>query len=174
MMKPWLPLCLLIIIALTGCHKRTGLQVGDPMPSATLNDFQGQPLKLPEDFKGKVVLVRFWSLDCGFCDKEILPVLDSFYQKYKNQGFVPIAINESRIAPGDERLKRFAHLQYPMLIDEYGLVAKQFGVIGLPTTFVFDEDGILRDKLIGEAKVEEFEKLFTTVLNKGGFYENAF
>jgi peroxiredoxin len=164
---------LLIAAGLSACNKHPGLQIGDPAPIVTLTDFNGKPVMLPEAFKGKVVLVRFWSLDCGFCDKEMLLALETFYQKYKDRGFIPVAINESRVVKTDERLKKFAHLTYPMLVDEYGLVAKRFGVIGLPTTFVIDEEGIVRDKLTGEAGIDEYEKLFTTVLYKGGFYENG-
>ena len=84
-----------------------------------------------------------------------------------------MAINESRVDKTDERLKKFAHLTYPMLVDEYSLVAKRFGVIGMPTTFVIDEEGIVRDKITGEAGIDEFEKRFTTILYKGVFYENG-
>ena len=139
----------------------------------TLTDFNGKSVMLPEAFKGKVMLVRFWSLDCGFCDKEKLFALESFYQKYKDRGFIPVAINEGRVDKTDERLKKFAHLTYPMLVDEYGLVAKRFGVIGLPTTFVIDEEGIVRDKITGEAGIDEYEKRLTTILYKGVFYENG-
>lgn len=166
-------LALLIATALSACNKRAGLQIGDTAPEVALTDFQGKSVTLPKDIKGKVALLRFWSIDCGFCDKEILLSLEPLYQKYKDRGFVPVAINESRIDKTDQRLKKFEHLTYPMLVDEYGLVAKQFGVIGLPTTFVIDEQGIVRDKLTGEAGIEEFEKRFTTILNKGVFYENG-
>ena len=164
---------LLVAMTLSACNKHSGLQAGDPAPVVTLSDFNGNAVTLPEAFKGKVVLVRFWALDCGFCDKEKLFALETFYQKYKDRGFIPVAINESKFVKTDERLKKFAHLTYPMLVDEYGLVAKKFGVIGLPTTFVIDEKGIVRKKMTGEAGVEEFEKLFTTVLYKGEFYENG-
>lgn len=164
---------LLIATALSACNKQAGLQIGDTVPDVTLTDFQGKPVTLPKDIKGKVTLVRFWSLDCGFCDKGILLSLEPLYQKYKDKGFVPVAINEGRAVKTDERLKKFDHLTYPMLADEYGLVAKHFGVIGLPTTFVIDEQGIVRDKLTGEAGIEEYEKIFTTILYKGGFYENG-
>jgi len=164
---------LLIASVVGGCNKRGGLQIGDPIPDVTLTDFLGKSVTLPKDIKGKVALIRFWSLDCGFCDKEILLALESFYQKYKGRGFIPVAINESRIIKTDERLKKFEHLTYPMLIDEYGVVAKRFGVIGLPTTFVIDESGIVQDKLTGEAGTDEYEKFFTTVLNKGVFYESG-
>lgn len=86
---------------------------------------------------------------------------------------MPVAINAGRVVKTDERLKKFKHLSYPMLVDEYGLVAKKFGVIGLPTTFVIDEKGIVRDKFTGEASIEEVEKRFTTILYKGIFYENG-
>ncbi|MGZ8136607.1 MAG: TlpA family protein disulfide reductase [Methylococcaceae bacterium] len=165
--------CVLLVCALSACDKRQGLQIGDSIPTVKLTDFQGKSVTLPADIKGKVALLRFWSLECGFCDKDIILALEPLYQKYKNQGFVPVAINESRAAAGDERLKKFDRLTYPMLVDEYGRIAKQFGVIGLPTTFIIDEEGIVREKLTGEAGIEEFEKLFTTVLYKGGFYENG-
>ncbi len=169
-----LTVLLLVAITLGGCNKRAGLQIGDTIPDVTLTDFQGKSVTLPKDIKGKVALVRFWSIDCGFCDKEILLSLEPLYQKYKDRGFVPVAINESRVVKTDERLKQFNHLTYPMLVDEYGLVAKRFGVIGLPTTFVIDEQGIVRDKLTGEAGIESFEKLFTTILYKGVFYESGY
>lgn len=165
---------LLVALPISGCNKRTGIQVGDTIPTVTLTDFKGKSVTLPEDFKGKIILVRFWSIDCGFCDKDVLLFLESQYQKYKDKGFLPVAINESRIDKSDERLSQFKSLSYPMLVDEYGLAAKKLGVIGLPTTFILDEEGIVRDKLVGEAKKEELEKFVTTTLNKGVFYESGY
>jgi len=155
----------LIVMALAACNRRGGLQIDDPAPAVNLQDFHGKTVNLPQDLKGKVWLVRFWSLDCGFCDKEVLLGLETLYQKYKDRGFVPIAVNVGKYDAGDERWKRFESLTYPMLNDERGLVAKKFGVIGMPTSFVIDREGILREKVTGEAGLDEFERLFTTVLN---------
>ena len=87
---------------------------------------------------------------------------------------MPVGINESQFVKTDERLKQFAHITYPMLVDEYGLVAQHFGVIGLPTTFIIDEEGIIQDKITGEAGIDDYEKRFTTILYKGVFYENGY
>ncbi|MDP3214829.1 MAG: TlpA disulfide reductase family protein, partial [Deltaproteobacteria bacterium] len=135
---------LLLILPFSVFAGHSGPKNGEAMPDVTLTDFHGKPVALSQDFKGKVVLVRFWSLDCSYCDKAMLVSLENFYQKYKDKGFVPVAINTSRVSENDERVKKLEQLTYPMLLDEYGLVAKKFGVIGLPTTFVFDEAGILR------------------------------
>lgn len=158
-------LLLLIIAALNACNKRGGLQIGDTVPSATLSDFHGKSLTLPQDLKGRVILLRFWSLECEFCDKETVMGLESLYQKYRQRGFMPVAVNVSSIDPDDERLKDFEQLTFPMVVDERGIVAKKFGVIGLPTSFVIDREGVLREKLTGEAGLDELERLFTTILN---------
>ncbi|MDP2223861.1 peroxiredoxin [Nitrosomonas sp.] len=170
----WIGIILLLILPFSVNAGHSGPRNGEAMPDVTLTDFHGKPVALSQDFKGKVVLVRFWSLDCSYCDKAMLVSLENFYHKYKDKGFVPVAINTSRVSENDERVKKLEQLTYPMLLDEYGLVAKKFGVIGLPTTFVFDEAGILRGKITGEAGADGFEKLFTTVLYKGGFYENNY
>src|SRR5512137_192 len=115
---------LLIATALSACNKHSGLQIGDQAPVVSLNDFNGKYVSLPQAYKGKIMLVRFWSLECGFCDKEMLLAFETFYQKYKDRGFIPVAVNEGRVDKTDKRLKKFAHLTYPMLVDEYGLVAK--------------------------------------------------
>jgi peroxiredoxin len=158
-------LLLLITILITACHhQHAGLQIGDEIPHVTLTDMQGKTLTLPNDMKGKVVLLHFWNLDCHFCDKKNLLLLEPLYQKYKTQAFVPIAVNVGSVDKNDERWKEFAALTYPMLIDERGLIAKQFGVIGLPTTFVIDGAGIVQKKLTGEAPIDDYEKLFNSIL----------
>lgn len=169
-----LVLTLLMAATLSACHRRPGLQTGDTVPAVTLTDFHGKSVTLPKDIEGKVALVRFWAMDCSHCNKKILLSLETLYQKYKDKGFVPVAIHESKPVEVDERFRKFDHLTYPMLVDEYGKVARQFGVIGLPATFVFDEEGILREKIIGEAGIDTFEKLLTTVLYKGGFYDSTY
>ncbi|MBK8816437.1 MAG: TlpA family protein disulfide reductase [Methylococcaceae bacterium] len=164
---------LLILVSLAGCErKHWGLEIGDPMPSIALTGINGKPVKLPDDFKGKTLLLRFWSMDCHFCDKGVLLAFEISYQKFKAQGFVPIAINESHLGVSDNRLKQFASLTYPFLYDPENTAARRFGVVALPVTYVFDEEGILSQKLSGEASIEEFEKLFTTVINKGAFYDS--
>jgi cytochrome c biogenesis protein CcmG/thiol:disulfide interchange protein DsbE len=173
--RRWLLFILVAVAtAFTGCHKRSGLQIGDPVPTVSVSDLQGKPFTLPTDVKGKIVLVRFWSIDCEFCEKEKLFVLERFHQKYKDRGFLPVAVNVSSVENNDKRFDRFRDLSYPLLVDSFGVAARQFGVKGLPATLVIDEKGILRGKINGEAEPDALEKLFTTVLYKGEFYESAF
>ena len=170
-MSHWLKIlisCVLLAV-LTGCNKRGGLQIDDTVPHVTLPDFKGKTVELPKN--GNVMLVRFWSLECGFCDKEMLFSFESLYQKHKQQSFVPVAVNVSPIEANDERIKRFESLSYPMLVDERGIVANKFGVIALPTTFVIDAQGRLQKKISGEASLEELENQVLQLLPKGNSNE---
>jgi len=170
---PWLLLVFVALVLLSACGKKAGLQIGDTVPTVTLADLQGKAFTLPNDVRGKAVLIRFWAIDCGFCEKEKLFTLERFYQKYKDQKFLPVAVNVSPVEKNDKRFEQFRSLTYPLLVDQYGAAAKQFGVKFLPATLVIDEDGVLRGKISGEAEADAYEKLFTTVLNKGGFYESG-
>jgi len=157
---------LLVITVFCGCSKHHGLQTGEAMPAFELTDLSGKQQAIPGIFKGKVMLLRFWALDCDFCSKENLVAFETLFQKYQNLGFLPIAIIEGRFDLGDERLKKLTSLSYPMLNDDHSRLAKKLGVIALPTTFIFDAQGVLRDKITGEADIEAFEKRLIPVLDK--------
>ena len=62
----------------------------------TLTDLQGKAWHLQE-LRGKVVLVNFWATWCPPCRKE-MPDLDALYGKFKDQGFVVLAISDEEAA----------------------------------------------------------------------------
>jgi thiol-disulfide isomerase/thioredoxin len=68
------------------------LKIGDAFPKTAVSDRQGKPVALPDDFKGKVVLIHFWATWCPFCIKEIR-ALESIYGLYREKGLVPFSVN---------------------------------------------------------------------------------
>jgi thiol-disulfide isomerase/thioredoxin len=62
----------------------------------SLQDLRGQKWKL-KDLKGKVVLVNFWATWCPPVRKE-MPYLQSLYKKFKDRGFVVLAISDEDAA----------------------------------------------------------------------------
>lgn len=160
--------CLGLAAALAGCeNSRHGLRIGDSVPSVTLEDVRGKPLALPDDVKGKVALLRFWSIECPLCSKELLKTFESIYQKYQSRGFIVLGINVGHPDARNEDFAKLQGLSYPMLVDPNFKVARRFGVAGLPTTFILDRRGVLREKIVGETGLDTLEQLFTNVLNEG-------
>jgi len=104
----------------------------------TLTDLQGKSWHL-RDLKGKVVLVNFWATWCPPCRKE-MPDLQALYDKYKDQGFVVLAISDEDIAKVSSFIAE-RKIGYPILLDPGRKVNDAFIVEGIPKSFVYDREG---------------------------------
>jgi cytochrome c biogenesis protein CcmG, thiol:disulfide interchange protein DsbE len=107
------------------------------------------------DLKGKVWLLNFWASWCGGC-KEEHPVLIRIAQS----GEVPIYGMDYK----DQRSEALAWLKewgnpYPVVaVDESGRVGINYGVYGVPETYVIDKAGVIRYKQIGPIREDILEK----------------
>ena len=137
-------------------------QVGSNAPLFTLNDLEGKPFPLA-DQKGKVVLIRFWSTQCKSC-KEEMPKLEAIYQKLKPSGMTLVAINIKDTAEETAAFIEGMGLTFPILIDEGKKVAKEYKVFGVPTSFLIDKEGTIRERFFGDLSETEIDKLVRPLL----------
>jgi len=115
-------------------------------PDFTLPDVDGQPVRLRE-LRGKLVFLNFWATWCPPCRLE-MPSMERLYQTFKETAFAMLAVSIDR--QGVEAVKPFMQelqLTFPALLDEKSEVARQYGLRGLPTTYLIDPEG----RLIGAA-----------------------
>ena len=127
----------------------------------TLADLQGKPWHL-QDLRGKVVLVNFWATWCPPCRKE-MPDLDALYSKYKDQGFVVLAISDeetAKVAPYITEHK----ISYPVLLDPGRKVNDAFIVEGIPKSFVYDRGG----KMVAQSIDMRTRNQFVEMLAQAG------
>jgi peroxiredoxin len=104
----------------------------------TLTDLQGRTWHF-RDLKGKVVLVNFWATWCPPCRKE-MPDLQALADKFKDQGFVVLAISDeesAKVTPFIAERK----ISYPVLLDPGRKVNDLFQVEGIPKSFVYNREG---------------------------------
>lgn len=104
----------------------------------TLDDLQGKAWHL-RDLQGKVVLVNFWATWCPPCRKE-MPDLDALYNKFKDQGFIVLAISDEETAKVSPFITEHK-ISYPVLLDPGRKVNDAFIVEGIPKSFVYDRSG---------------------------------
>jgi peroxiredoxin len=114
----------------------------------TLPDLDGHPVRLRE-FSGKLVLLNFWATWCAPCLQE-MPSMQRLYHTFKQTDFVLLAVSMDRqgaqaAKPYTERLQ----LTFPVLLDHTNDVGRQYGVRGLPSTYLIDQDGRLLGAAIG-------------------------
>lgn len=92
------------------------------------------------DFRGKVVLVNFWASWCAECRPE-MPVLERLHREFGRQGLAVVGINAREDAAKVRRYATQLRLTFPLVLDVEGRINAQYGVIGLPTTFVIGRNG---------------------------------
>ena len=127
----------------------------------TLKDLNRKPWTLSQ-LRGKIVMVNFWATWCPPCRTE-MPILDAIYTHYQNEGLVVLSITDETpltVVPF------LTGKQYtpPILIDSSGAVHKQFHILSIPKTYVFDRDG----KLVGETIDQATQKQFFALLANAG------
>jgi thiol-disulfide isomerase/thioredoxin len=127
----------------------------------TLSDLEGKSWSLRE-LRGKVVLVNFWATWCPPCRKE-MPDLDALYQKFKNQEFVILAIDDEEVGKIKPYLAEHP-VSYPILLDPGRKANQSFRVEGIPKSFVYDREG----KLVAQSIDMRTQKQFLEMLAQAG------
>ena len=156
----FLALFLLLLVLYLGFQKHQTEEdqsksalIGKLAPEFTLKTLDGKEVSL-KDFKGKVVLLNFWATWCPPC-KEELPLFEEVYQKYKDKGFVILAINTDPENLQDFLKKSNIKITFPILIGEDRLL-ELYPVRGLPTSFLIDREGkIVKVRLGTYRELEE-------------------
>ena len=117
-------------------------------PDFSLRDLDGNVRRLAS-FRGRVVLLTFWTTWCPPCRTEI-PLLEALYQTYKDRGFEVVAVVSD--VQGAEVVQPFVtehHLSFTTLQDTAGQITRLYGVTSLPTTYLLDREGRLVTVAIG-------------------------
>lgn len=105
------------------------------------------------DFRGDYVLVNFWAGWCSPCIKE-LPSMQRTYIDLKGHDFEILAIHVGpETADMLALLKRF-EISFPVLVDAE-LALSNWGVKGLPTSFLLDPEGRVIYKATGPVDWDE-------------------
>ena len=112
--------------------------LGEPAPNFTLPRLEGGQAELTALVKEKPALLVFWATWCPSCVEEI-PVLNEWIEKYPGLQIVGINVGEPA-----EHVRKFTEkrqIRYPILLDEKGDVAGQYGLVGIPAALFIAKGG---------------------------------
>ena len=126
-----------------------------PAPDWTLKDAAGKDVRLA-DLKGKVVLLDFWATTAG-PSVEGFPELLKLADSYKDKPFAFYAVNDSEDPAAVAAYLKTASNPVPVLIGAGTTVGQDYHIVALPTFFVIDGKGIVREVIVGVAKVEDLK-----------------
>jgi peroxiredoxin len=115
---------------------------GELAPDFVLKSASGKNIRLSE-LRGQVVMINFWATWCGPCRQE-LPLMYKIYQRYRDTGFVVLAVNIEEDTAHSAKVAKSMKLGFPVLFDPEKRVSRQYDPPAMPATLIVDKDGRVR------------------------------
>lgn len=138
---------------------------GQPVPDTTLQMLDGTSLTLQE-YRGKVIVLNFWASWCVPCIEE-MPMLADFAARMDEE-VVVIALTDPDSGQTLDDVRAFVDtydLSSLMIgLDEHPGLHEQLGVLGLPSTYFIDRDGIVVQQETGLIDVQLLETTVSELL----------
>lgn len=145
------------------------LTVGKVAPDFELPGLDEKPVRL-SDYRGKVVFLNFWATWCKPCREE-MPSMEVLYKNFEKDGLVILAVSIDRVTTKKDipPFVKGMNLTFPVLVDSWGQTDKRYKLMGVPETYIIDQDGVLREKVIGprDWTVLDNLKVLTGLLKAG-------
>ena len=133
-------------------------------PDFALTKLEGQQLRLSE-LRGRVVMLNFWATWCGPCRAEI-PELNAMQKDLKDQGLTIIGVSWDDTVEGIREFQQELPQDYTILMNGEGVQSLFGGIPSLPTTYLIDRDGRIRQKIIGARGRPVFEAAIKPLLDE--------
>lgn len=137
------------------------LVVGKEAPDFALTDLNEKPVRL-SDFRGKVVFLNFWATWCAPCREE-MPSMEVLHKNFEKDGLVILAVSIDRVTTTKDipPFVKGMNLTFPVLIDSWGKTDKPYKRMGVPETFIIDQQGVIREIVIGPRDWTRIDNLTT-------------
>jgi len=133
-------LVLAALFFLPGCERKERLKVGDAAPEFSVMDTTGSTVALGQ-FKGKVVVLYFWT---NSCCRDTVKLIEPLYGKYREKGLALLAFD---VGDSGETAA------------SYGEIFRQYRLLGFPTVLLLDKNGVIRQIVPGRIEAAQLEKL---------------
>jgi peroxiredoxin len=162
MLKKFIIPVIVVIALATGCTDKGALPGSGTAPDFTLQDLNGNTVKL-SDNKGKIVLLEFWATWCPPC-RAAVPGIEQLHKAYKDKGLVVLAVSMDQ--GGWDEVKSFVaeqHITYTVLKGTQSIM-EQYHVRSIPMTLILNREGRIVSRYLGMGRDEELEKDVKSIL----------
>jgi thiol-disulfide isomerase/thioredoxin len=119
------------------------LDEGDRAPDFQARSVSGDAQVVLHQLRGKVVLLDFWASWCAPCNAA-MPQLEKLSKEFPADQFVVVGVNVDKKLDDARRALAKRSVSYPNASDPTGTLPKRFGLQTMPTTYLIDQNGVVR------------------------------
>jgi peroxiredoxin len=130
--------------------------VGKPAKDFTLKTVGGAPVSLTDFRQGGKAVIFFWATWCPHCRRE-LTELNRNKAALEQKGIKIVLVD---VGEEEEAVRRYAqsnNIGMTIFLDESNSVSEEYGLVGVPTFYLVDKEGIVRD--VQHAMPEDYEAM---------------
>jgi cytochrome c biogenesis protein CcmG/thiol:disulfide interchange protein DsbE len=109
------------------------------------------------DYRGKVVVLNFWGSWCAPCRTEA-PDLRAFDDRNRSKGVALVGVTVKDKPKDSVKFLEEFGLTNPNFDDPIGRVNVEYGLTGVPETYIIDRSGVIRQKFFGPQTLETLER----------------
>jgi len=147
----------ILLVLIFGLHRDPRVipspLVGGQAPEFSLPLFDGGTLATPV-LRGRVVVINFWASWCFPACYEEAPHLQRIWDRYRDRGLTVVGVNiQDQDRPARDFIARFEQT-FPNGVDRLGKISIDYGVYGVPETFLIDRKGRIVHKYVGAVTEE--------------------
>jgi len=139
-------------------------KMDEAAPDLELVDLEGREVSL-QDYRGQVVLVNNWATWCPPCRAE-MPILETYYQAHKDEGFVLIGIEAGEPADDVVEFVENYGISFPVWLDPESKAIIGFRNMALPSSYVINPDGMIVLAWTGAVTLNSLEEYLTPLLKE--------
>jgi peroxiredoxin len=151
----------LTAVNLTGTPNGPAPIIGQPAPNISATQADGSAIKL-SDLKGSIVWLSFGASWCQPCRAENADV-QATYEAFKAKGVVVVQVFMDEDAAAVTDYAGRVGLTYTKVPDPLGRLSTDYRILGIPTHFFIDRDGILRDIKVGTLQAPDMAQILTAL-----------
>jgi len=148
----------------TGALRR--VYVGARAPALFgLETVQGSLEPTSAGLRGKIVVLEFWAPWCAVC-RFLVPTMNDWHARYAAQGVALLGITMDPVSTASPAAMQL-DMRYPVASDHSGKTTVAYRANALPTLFVIDRRGIVRDVVVGYSskRIQEMQALIERLLD---------
>jgi cytochrome c biogenesis protein CcmG/thiol:disulfide interchange protein DsbE len=132
--------------------------LGHRAPPFSLTRIDAPDALNSDQLSGRVYVVNFWASWCIPCQQETAN-LDAFYQRWRGRGVELVGVLHEDTVANARTFHRDFGGSWPLVNDPGDAVGLNYGVRGVPETFVVDSRGIVMARLIGAVGPNTLDEL---------------